>query len=196
MKALLFLNGVPPKKYPDTALYHSVFAVDGAYNYLEKSSIDPTAVLGDLDSLKNPKAEHKIHLPDQNYTDFEKSLKYLYAEGYTEIDIYGASGGEQDHFLGNLSVALQYFSKLKLCFYDDKQTYFVLEEHTQLTGVRGKNISIIPFPSATITSSGLHYELKKMNLVFNTCISIRNKAISDTVTLSVLSGNAIIFLER
>lgn len=51
-------------------------------------------IIGDLDSFspKNIKNIHVLHISEQNSTDMEKALNFIYSQGYTTVDIYGASG--------------------------------------------------------------------------------------------------------
>ena len=46
-----------------------------------------------------------VHTPDQNKTDFHKALEIIVEKGIKKVDVYGASGREQDHFLGNIHTA-------------------------------------------------------------------------------------------
>lgn len=197
MKALLFLNGEAPKYYPDFVNYDAIFCADGAYNYLVKNNLFPDVVLGDLDSIDSIDSDITlIELPDQNFTDFEKSLLEI-KKKYSEIHVYGASGKEQDHFLGNLSVATKYKNDLNITFFDDVQSYFIAPYNCIIQTSLGKIISLIPMSEVKeVTSAGLKYELEKVNLIFNSCISIRNEAISEQVEISHEGGDLIIFVER
>jgi thiamine pyrophosphokinase len=61
-------------------------------------------ISGDFDSHtgndENIYHEKFIFTPDQNFTDFQKALDILKNKGIKKVDVYGGSGGEQDHFLG------------------------------------------------------------------------------------------------
>ena len=116
-KVFLLLNGEQPKKLPNLAEYEIICATDGAYQYLLKHEIKPDFISGDFDSLKNiPKEIEVLETPDQNFTDFDKILQILFDRGYQTIDVFGASGKEQDHFLGNLNTVVQWKEKLKITF--------------------------------------------------------------------------------
>jgi Thiamine pyrophosphokinase len=87
-RALLFVNGEPPKKLPThLANYHYIACTDGAYHsYLSESAIEPDFIIGDLDSI-NPKMTvpdktQIIHTPDQSKPDFEKALLFLNSKVY------------------------------------------------------------------------------------------------------------------
>jgi thiamine pyrophosphokinase len=197
MRALLFLNGEPPEKYPKVKTYDKVYCADGAFNYLSKQSFYPDLVLGDMDSIDFvPNDIEQIILNDQNFTDFEKAV-IMIKKDFGEIHVYGASGKEQDHFLGNLSVATKYKYDVNILFFDDTHTYFIAEYNCILQTSVGKKVSLIPMGEVRLVSSrGLKYELKSRNLLFNSYISIRNIAVSEQVEISHESGDLIIFMER
>lgn len=131
-KALLFINGVPPEKLPVTEEYSLIACSDGAFNYLKEKNFPLEKldfISGDFDSHNGSDDdiyEHKfIFTPDQDKTDFEKSLEIIGQKGYSRIDVYGGSGGEMDHFLGNLTVALRFKNQMGITFYDEFSSYFL-----------------------------------------------------------------------
>ncbi len=78
----LFLNGEAPtaKSLPNLNSYSHIMCTDGAYNYLQTLGIKPQYICGDFDSIStDPPAALRQHLPDQNYTDFEKTLQFILA---------------------------------------------------------------------------------------------------------------------
>jgi thiamine pyrophosphokinase len=98
-KAFLLLNGDEPSLLPNLGGYQFVCAADGAYNVLKSKDIVPDLVVGDFDSIGAvPPAIECVHKPDQNLTDFDKALTLLKERGFLNIDVYGASGKEHDHF--------------------------------------------------------------------------------------------------
>ena len=195
-KVFLLLNGSKPKKVPNLKKYQLICATDGAYQFLKEQHITPDFISGDFDSITSiPDTIEVIHTPDQNFTDFDKILQLLHKKGYTDIDVYGASGKEQDHFLGNLHTAIQWQNKMKLTFYDDFCYYFLATSTTTLHHCKGNTISLIPFPKAeNISCKGLQYPLSQTSLTFGTQIGTRNKAIENTVEISFTKGDLFIFV--
>lgn len=194
----LLLNGEEPNSLPELSKYEIICATDGAYKYLEKNNITPTFIAGDFDSLqKLPNEIEVINTPDQNYTDFDKILQILFDRGFYNIDVYGASGAEQDHFLGNLHTAIQWKNKLNLTFYDNYSKYFLANNSIKITGCKNQILSLIPFPKATnITTEGLAHPLKNESLTFGKRIGIRNKAVDHEVSISFKEGNLFIFINH
>ncbi|MGB2129267.1 MAG: thiamine diphosphokinase [Flavicella sp.] len=197
-KAFLLLNGAIPKRLPELANYSFVCATDGAYNHFKNSSFQPDLVCGDFDSIESiPENITTQKTPDQNFTDFHKALEILYKKGFKNIDVFGASGKEQDHFLGNLSTAMEWFGKLDITFFDNYGRYFFLPKKYVSKFVLGKTISLIPFPYAeNITSEGLEYPLLNTNLTFGKRIGTRNKALEDTIKITFSKGKLLVYISN
>ncbi|MBL4939324.1 MAG: thiamine diphosphokinase [Lutibacter sp.] len=197
-KAFVLLNGAKPSIFPDLSNYDIVCAIDGAYNHFESKNIKPDLITGDFDSIHSiPSDIEVVNTPDQNYTDFDKALSILKERGCTHIDVYGGSGKEHDHFLGNISTALQWKSTLHITFFDDFGKYFFIRESIKLTTIKGRNISLIPFPFAEgITTKGLLYPIKDGTLTFGKKIGTRNIAEKDEVLISFKSGELLVYISN
>lgn len=195
-KAFLLLNGKAPNKLPNLNSYDFICVTDGAYNHLLNLNIKPNLVCGDFDSITEiPKNITTIHTPNQNFTDFDKALQLIKNKGFKAVDIYGASGKEPDHFLGNIHTALQYKNNLNLTFFDNYGSYFFIENYFKTKNVLGKTVSLIPFFEAkNITTKGLQYSLKKEDLTFGKRIGTRNKATKDEIEISFSEGNLLVYI--
>jgi len=197
-KVILFLNGEPPLSYPDLTIYDKVFCTDGSYSYLKENNIKPDYITGDFDSIQLEQISSEITIiptPDQNFTDFEKALKIIYDLGFNTVDVYGASGHQQDHFIGNLNAAFKYKSKLNIQFFDNYSTYYFLSKNTKLEGVKQKTISLVPFPTASsVITKGLKYSLYKEDLNLIDRIGTRNTAIDNNIEITFDDGNLVIFI--
>ena len=173
--ALLFVNGEPPKDIPSNIKdYTYIACTDGAYHsYLFKSAVEPDFIIGDLDSIDSTRA------------------------GVTKFTIYGASGGASDHFLGNLSIAMQYYHQFKMLFYDNYCYFFFADHHQIIDHVKNHIISLMPLSTVTnLTITGFEYPLKDQTLVLGGCISLRNKAINDKVEISFKNGDLLILIQN
>ena len=195
-KVFLLINGEPPNSLPDLSGYDLVCATDGAYQYLLENNIIPDFISGDFDSLeKKPENIEVIPTYNQDFTDFDKALQILFDRNYVYVHVYGASGQEQDHFLGNLHTAIQWKEKLKLTFFDNYGFYFLADKLTKLKGVKDKTISLIPFPKVTdVITSGLQYALNKEELVFGGRIGTRNKALENDIEITFKMGDLFLFI--
>lgn len=201
-KALLFINGKPPKKIPNLSDYELIACTDGAFHYLKKLGF-PFGKLdfisGDFDSHtgndENIDEEKFIFTPDQDKTDFHKALEILIEKNIENIDVYGASGGEQDHFLGNLSTAFFFKEKLNLKFFDEFSSYYFIPKDFSITNVKGKIISLLPFPIAkNIETEGLKWALCNENLILGERIGTRNIAENSKISIKYKEGDLLIFV--
>ncbi|MBT3293136.1 thiamine diphosphokinase [Candidatus Peregrinibacteria bacterium] len=198
-KANLFLNGDLDLEWlKNINLSSPIYCADGAFIKIKKLFPNIVAVIGDLDSLENTNLVdvELVKVSDQNYTDFEKALEHL-LDKFEEIDVYGATGGQLDHFMGNLSVAKKYKDKVNIVFIEPEQYFFFMKGNTSLNNVLNKTISILPFPKIeNIKSKGLLFELDHTSLELGDIISVRNKAVSDQIEITFESGCAIMFVNN
>lgn len=201
-KALLFINGEAPLEIPDISDFQMIACTDGAFRYLKEMDFPLeklSFISGDFDSfqLERDFGEKYIHTPDQDKTDFHKALEILLEKGSKEVYVYGASGKEQDHFLGNLHTAYMFKDKLKIIFYDEYASYFFIPKQFILNNVKGKMVSILPFPYAEkITTKGLRWKLEKETLSLTERIGTRNKADEDIVEIEYQNGAIVLFVEK
>lgn len=202
MKALLFINGTPPQNLPNLEGYTIVACTDGAFHYLKEKNFPLEKldfVSGDFDSHsgsdENLYHEKFMQTPDQDKTDFQKALEILETKGISEVAVYGASGGEMDHFLGNLTVSFSFKNSLIIRFYDDFSEYYFIPKNLVLENVKGKLISLFPFPKAeNVTTTGLNWDIENKMLEMQTGLWIRNFAREDQVTLSFEKGDLLLFI--
>lgn len=184
--------------------YQIIACTDGAFHYLKEMNFPFEKldfISGDFDSHSGKDEtvydQKFIYTPDQNKTDFQKALEILEEKGIQELHVFGGSGGEMDHFLGNLSVAYLFKEKLKITFYDEFSTYFFSPKNLALDNVKDKMISLYPFPTTeNLTTKGLEWQLNKENLNIQTRIGTRNQAIENHVEITFEKGELIIFLHH
>ena len=202
MKALLFINGTPPKNLPDLEAYDLIACSDGAFHYLNEKNFPFEKldfISGDFDSHsgsdENIYKEKFIYTPDQDKTDFEKSLEILAQKGIEKVDVYGGSGGEMDHFLGNITVAFSFKNELDIIFFDESSTYYFIPKNFVLENVKGKMISLYPFPKAeNVVTKGLNWPLDGETLDVQSRIGTRNFAVEDEISVQYSSGEMLIFI--
>jgi len=201
-KALLFINGEPPVSLPNPEHYGLIACTDGAFHYLKQLGFPLDRIdfiSGDFDSHSGSDEdvyEDKFILTlDQDKTDFHKALEIIMEKGFHSIDVLGASGGEQDHFLGNLTVAYTFKDQLDIKFYDVFSEYYFVPKRFTLKNVKNRMISLYPFPSVeNITTKGLNWPLTKGNLSITSRIGTRNFAIADEVSIEYESGDLLFFV--
>ena len=204
LKAILFINGTPPKNLPKTEDYDVIACTDGAFHYLKEKNFSLEKldfISGDFDSHtgsdENLYHEKFIFTPDQEFTDFQKALDILKGKDVKKVDVYGGSGGEQDHFLGNLHVAFLFRKELEITFFDEFSTYFFIPKNFELNNIAGRMISLLPFPKVeNLATSGLNWELKNEELDLTKRVGTRNFAKENTVKISYTKGDLLIFVGK
>lgn len=104
MRAVLWLNSNGPSE----DIWRSVISeadlivgIDGGCDRAQRAGVQVDLILGDLDSIENPhEGVAKVQLKNQEASDFSKAVKYLYNEGYDQMDVIGIEGGCEGHQLG------------------------------------------------------------------------------------------------
>ncbi len=110
------------------------------------------------------------------------------------IDVYWANGGELDHTLGNMALSAKYYQAFSLHFYTDSQYYCYLKDSLRISGVKGKTLSIFPFPKLWIKATqGLAYPMTDYLMQMHTQQSLRNHAKADEVLIEG-KGEGFVFV--
>ncbi|AXH33429.1 thiamine diphosphokinase [Francisella opportunistica] len=204
-EAILFLNGKIDLSFCEKYIQENfknldVFCADGAYQKVKKSTqlnSKIKKVIGDFDSFSIVESDLFLIDTDQYSTDFEKSLNYLISLGFSKVFVFGASEGEMDHFLCNISTAKKHKQKIDIEFIDIYSRYFFISKNFVVTGVNGKMFSVMPFGYAeNIYYNGLRYPLSGESLSIDTSTGARNYAIQDKVEISYSSGDILLFISH
>lgn len=203
-KVLLFINGDAPKSFPDLDKYSLIACTDGAFHYLKELNFPLDKldfISGDFDSHsgsdENIYQEKFIHTPDQERTDFHKALEIILEKGFKNVDVFGGSGGEQDHFLGNLTVAFGFKNQLNIQFFDEFAEYYFIPKNFVINNVKDRIISLYPFPIVeNIATKGLKWELNNINANVTTDMLTRNLAVDDEVSIEYQKGDVLIFIGK
>ncbi len=199
IKSILCLNGeIPPARIFSKKL--PIIAADGAGTELLQKGITADLVIGDFDSMSLdalPKHIEKIETPDQNYTDFEKSMDVLQERQLLPCLLCGVSGKQLDHFLYNLHVIARMSQQNSLLFHsfsDDTVDQYGIISKQNLQAQLPKNslISLLPFPSAHISTQGLKWNITSQQLTIEGQSSIRNRVTDKIVKIEVHEGSIIL----
>ncbi|WP_185882950.1 thiamine diphosphokinase [Blattabacterium cuenoti] len=196
----LFLNGTPPPFNKDFC-GKKIFSVNGSFYYLKKYGIPIDYIIGDFDSLLKKDIHMKkitqYNTYNQKYTDFDKALNIIQKKGFLNVNVWGASGKEQDHFLGNLSTALKYKKQLSIIFHDEYHVYFFSEKINYFYIKQNKKVSLFPFPKVNgLKTTGLQYCIQNEILEIGRNIGIRNISIDKKIQIKYKKGELLIFIEK
>lgn len=176
-----------------------IICCDGAVGKLVEAGLEPTAIVGDLDSMRKEdlqKWQHCLY-PDKSeeYNDLQKALKYCLAHQLDHIVLLGCNGLRDDHFIANLSIMATYCEQLHLKMVTDYGTFIGLRQTTTLPSFAGQQISIFcKDEHLPLTFHGLKYPVQRRCFKHFWEGSL-NEALGEQFTIELHgSGTVILFL--
>lgn len=196
MKGILLLNGEPyTGKIEATDAF--VVCCDGAYAWAkDKVRIDEN--VGDFDSLsyvpEPPPTE--VYPAEKDFTDGEIAMRKLIACGADEVEIYGACGGREDHFLGNLHL-LHYACGLgvRAKIITEKTVIIAASGKITLNDTFGRTFSVLPFGGDVhiLYSKGFKYVYPEV-LKYGTCRGVSNVGTAKVGELETGVGETVLII--
>ncbi len=179
-----------------------ILAADGAATRLIDMGIEPTLIIGDMDSFAlepyRPQVDKSklLIIPDQETNDFEKILLYCLRKDFSELLIFGFHGGELEHTLNNWSVFKKYARRLNMCIFDNNRYAMVVNEPIEIYLNVNEVVSLLPQPKAKLTTTNLEWKLDNEELELGVREGIRNVAIAERVSLDLHSGELLMFINH
>ncbi len=148
----------------------AIIACDGAVQNLHERGLEPTAIVGDLDSIPQEMLRlyaDRIHtVEDQEINDLTKAVRFAHTTGYRKLLILGATGLREDHTLGNISLLMDYaplFEQVEML--SDYGHFIPVQQTTTLPSTPGQQISIFSmYPCGEITTEGLRWPIIRRRL--------------------------------
>ncbi len=144
-----------------------IIAVDGSAIKLLDLEIVPDVIIGDLDSLQNIKNKdiELVETPDQNKTDFRKTLEWCIKKNILNISIFGISGESEDHFLGNYYTLSDFGDKISWKAFTDFSVISPCVGNKKFESFKGQKVSLFCMKgSSTVNSENLEYPLQSYHL--------------------------------
>lgn len=199
-EAVILANGsFPTHSVPLRILKSSnpVICCDGAVNSLEKAGLNPSLIIGDMDSIQPvllEKYKNKIvHLKGQSDSDLEKTLKFCLDENISKLNCLGISGVREDHLLSNLFLLWNYSNQLDISVYTDSGQFSFIIKQADLTSFPGQQVSIFSkIPDLKITTKNLKFQLTDTPLPF-LYKGCSNESLSDSFMIECQDGTLMIF---
>lgn len=178
--------------------------IDRGTLILSEQSIVPVFSVGDFDSVNDEerkilKKTLNIHpvKAEKNDTDLALGVEQAIQKGYTEIDIYGATGGRLDHFMGTLQILFKsvYIKKEIIIKVIDKQNEIMLLNtgtHQLHKSDKYQYVSFIPVNGEVILSlSGFKYDLNHQHLEIGSTLTISNEVNRSMAIIEVEKGQVL-----
>ena len=184
----VILNGQMPT---DDAIINQItnsdyiIAVDGSANKLFDLEIIPDVIIGDLDSLQNISNENieLVKTPNQNKTDFRKTLEWCIEKNILNISIFGISGESEDHFLGNYYTLSDFGEKISWKAFTDFSVISPCMGNKKFESFKGQKVSLFCMKgSSTVNSENLEYPLQSYHLKPSDD-AVRNLSLEDHFTI-------------
>ena len=162
--------------------FEEIIAVDSGVEHLLKLSLDPTTLIGDLDSiskksldeLKKSGVKILAFNSKKDQTDFELALNYLEEAEKSKVYIIGGESGEIDHLISIfLLIPSKSFFENIIWLYGDKKIIF--RQKLELNIKKLTKFSIIPLTDLTnLSIDGAEWNLDNKNIQFGETLTLRN----------------------
>ena len=194
----VILNGQMPTDYAiinQITNSDYIIAVDGSANKLFDLEIIPDVIIGDLDSLQNinNKNIELVKTPNQNKTDFRKTLEWCIEKNILNISIFGISGESEDHFLGNYYTLSDFGEKISWKAFTDFSVISPCMGNKKFESFKGQKVSLFCMKgSSTVNSENLEYPLQSYHLKPSDD-AVRNLSLEDHFTIE--STNTILVFQ-
>ena len=153
-------------------------AADGGADHARAFGLQPVAVIGDMDSI-SPETRDQFgdvlhHIPEQDSTDFEKSLRVLDVAG---IIGFGFLGPRADHGLAAMQ-ALARHQGAPVILQSAQDVVFHLPAHREMAFElpRDTRVSLFPFAPVACAAEGLRWPLDGLTFDPMGQIGTSNKA--------------------
>ena len=162
-----------------------IIAVDGSANKLFDLEIIPNVIIGDLDSFQkiNNKNIELVETPDQNKTDFRKTLEWCVEKNILDISIFGISGESEDHFLGNCYTLSDFGDKISWKAFTDFSEISPCIGKKKFESFKGQKVSLFCLKgSSTVNSENLEFPLQSYHLKPSDD-AVRNLSLEDHFTI-------------
>ena len=163
--------------------FEQIIAVDSGIKHIYKLSLDPSILVGDLDSIskedyqkvKETNIEIDSYHKNKDLTDFELSLNKVVNPHKKNIFIIGGEGGDIDHMLSVFFIISNKEFYQNITWLYGKQTIlfknnFSLEVDTKM------NFSLIPLTEIkSLYIKGAKWELENKNIEVGNSFTLRNQ---------------------
>ena len=163
----------------------ALVGADGGGDAIGDAGLVPTAIIGDLDSLRDRASwetrTRVIHIPEQVTTDFQKAIRVTSAPVTLAL---GMTGKRLDHTLAALSAVLQYAPTRKLLLVDEVDVALAVVGPIRFDAIQRERVSIHPLlPIRFSHSSGLFYPMDGLLLEPGGLIGTSNEATGGPVEI-------------
>ncbi len=175
-----------------------VVCADGGAQKALATGYSPDLVVGDLDSLdasdRLPEGVEIVRVPNQDNTDFEKTLDVMLSRGMDHFLVTAFSGGRIDQTLANIQIAYEYAARCTIVLADDHFVLFPVTGTFKSEFPIGTIVSIISMTDVSVVSvTGLAYGLNE-SVLPKGGHAVSNRSISKLISINVHSGGILLMV--
>jgi thiamine pyrophosphokinase len=198
---LIFIGGDPP--HPNVRQYLPidafVIAADSGYAHAIAMGFAPNELVGDMDSITSvdltDARDSNIVISqfptDKDLTDTEIAITSAIARHSTHIAVVSGGGDRFDHVLGMVHSLASCARTVDttLLIGTARVSYATYTKEFQINTQPGNIVSLIPLGgAATVTATGLQWELENDTLQSFASRGVSNIATGESVSISVTDG--------
>lgn len=184
-----------------------IICADGGATHLYSTEIVPDMIVGDLDSIDEETTRHFKHLgvsffrfpPEKDLTDTELAVEFAVDGGAKELVLLGVTGTRLDHTLANMMLLPRLLELgIDAKIIDSHNEIIAVDKSIELKREMGTFVSLIPIFSECIDVSmkGFKYPTEKINFTLGSTLGVSNEIISETATIDMVSGMALVIVSR
>ncbi len=184
-----------------------VLAADGALDHALAAGLEPTALVGDLDSVSadglawaEAHATIERHPPDKNHTDTELALAAAVELDPQRLMLVSGGGDRLDHTIAAIgALGARSLTSIPVIegWWGDRQLAVLHGPgRTRLDVAPGSTISLLAMhgPCSGVSVDGVRWPLDRAELGPVVGHGVSNEATGDVVDVSVIAGVLTIFI--
>ena len=206
MRAYIYVGGVidPANLIERPEKEDLIVAADAGWNNAIRAGVKPSVLLGDFDSLGEPKVPRDVEIiqvpAEKDLTDTQLAVEYVLQKGIRDIVIVGGLSGRMDHSLSNLAI-LEHLEALRVhCLITDgyNRARFIRNNSTLIPRGGYTYLSLIAADPVVkgVEIDGVKYPLKKATLKRTYQYAVSNELIGNCAFVAVRKGGLYIIESR
>lgn len=177
-----------------------IICCDGAVKPLINFGLEPSLVIGDLDSigdeLKLRFSDRLIEVTEQETNDLTKAISWAIANDIDRVIVLGADGKRIDHTIANAALIAEHCGFIDLMMVTNDGFLLPLTSTTTFSCQQGQTVSIFSLSNGTSYSSrGLKYPLNQTVLSTLWSGSL-NETDDVNFTLEFNAGLALVYVNQ
>lgn len=196
--AVVLANGsYPTHAVPLSVLAHAGFlcCCDGAAVQAEAYGLHPDAIVGDGDSLPPLLRERYAGIlrlvGEQEDNDLTKATRFCISKGFSNLDYVAATGGREDHTLGNIFLMARYLRDfgVRPRLFTDHGVFTPVSGSVTVRSFPRQQVSLFNVGCSHMVSEGLRWPASAWPELWQGTL---NEVVGDSFTLHT-DGVAILF---